>query len=126
MKKAIKKLKKQVSGILDILELIPTRAELQTVAKHVQNLEAEKCSCHTNKPKAEFDKELFGKLFTENFQEESKEIKVNAVNEMMHKGKSIVDVMKESMRNYRDWETDRKSTRLNSSHRSLSRMPSSA
>ena len=27
---------------------------------------------------------------------------------------------------YRDWETDRKSIRLNSSHRSLSRMPSSA
>ena len=27
---------------------------------------------------------------------------------------------------YRDWETDRKSTHLNSSHRSLSRMPSSA
>ena len=27
---------------------------------------------------------------------------------------------------YRDWETDRKSTRLNSSHRSLSRIPSSA
>ena len=27
---------------------------------------------------------------------------------------------------YRDWETDRKSTRLYSSHRSLSRMPSSA
>ena len=27
---------------------------------------------------------------------------------------------------YRDWETDRKSTLLNSSHRSLSRMPSSA
>ena len=30
------------------------------------------------------------------------------------------------MTGYRDWETDRKSTRLNSSHRSLSRMPSSA
>ena len=30
------------------------------------------------------------------------------------------------VRGYRDWETDRKSTRLNSSHRSLSRMPSSA
>ena len=29
-------------------------------------------------------------------------------------------------KSYRDWETDRKSTRLNSSHRSLSRMPSSA
>ena len=27
---------------------------------------------------------------------------------------------------YHDWKTDRKSTRLNSSHRSLSRMPSSA
>ena len=29
-------------------------------------------------------------------------------------------------KSYRDWETDRKSTRLNSSHRSLARMPSSA
>ena len=28
--------------------------------------------------------------------------------------------------NYRDWETDRKSTRLNSSHEFVSRMPSSA
>ena len=27
---------------------------------------------------------------------------------------------------YRDWETDRKSTRLNSSHITLSRMPTSA
>ena len=32
----------------------------------------------------------------------------------------------DKVRVYRDWETDRKSTRLNSSHRSLSRMPSSA
>ena len=30
------------------------------------------------------------------------------------------------IRRYRDWETDRKSTRLNSSHLKLSRMPSSA
>ena len=29
-------------------------------------------------------------------------------------------------RAYRDWETDRKSTRLNSSHEFVSRMPSSA
>ena len=29
-------------------------------------------------------------------------------------------------RDYRDWETDRKSTRLNSSHEIPSRMPSSA
>ena len=32
----------------------------------------------------------------------------------------------ETIRNYRDWETDRKSTRLNSSHSAKSRMPSSA
>ena len=31
-----------------------------------------------------------------------------------------------SQRGYRDWETDRKSTRLNSSHSAKSRMPSSA
>ena len=30
------------------------------------------------------------------------------------------------MKDYRDWETDRKSTRLNSSHSRASRMPSSA
>ena len=30
------------------------------------------------------------------------------------------------MEDYRDWETDRKSTRLNSSHSRASRMPSSA
>ena len=39
----------------------------------------------------------------------------------------ILDKLGETKeRRYRDWETDRKSTRLNSSHRSLSRMPSSA
>ena len=31
-----------------------------------------------------------------------------------------------NMNSYRDWETDRKSTRLNSSHSGESRMPSSA
>ena len=38
----------------------------------------------------------------------------------------LEDMGENSTANYRDWETDRKSTRLNSSHRSLSRMPSSA
>ena len=33
---------------------------------------------------------------------------------------------KELESSYRDWETDRKSTRLNSSHSAKSRMPSSA
>ena len=32
----------------------------------------------------------------------------------------------EEVDRYRDWETDRKSTRLNSSHSAKSRMPSSA
>ena len=42
----------------------------------------------------------------------------------MWKSRVVSDPVKN--RAYRDWETDRKSTRLNSSHRSLSRMPSSA
>ena len=33
---------------------------------------------------------------------------------------------RENNNGYRDWETDRKSTRLNSSHEFVSRMPSSA
>ena len=35
-------------------------------------------------------------------------------------------IEKEKIMQYRDWETDRKSTRLNSSHSAKSRMPSSA
>ena len=40
--------------------------------------------------------------------------------------KSNSSIFNDNTKIYRDWETDRKSTRLNSSHRSLSRMPSSA
>ena len=40
--------------------------------------------------------------------------------------KALSDLINDIGGRYRDWETDRKSTRLNSSHRSLSRMPSSA
>ena len=36
------------------------------------------------------------------------------------------DALKKARTTYRDWETDRKSTRLNSSHSAKSRMPSSA
>ena len=38
----------------------------------------------------------------------------------------ILDLMSTDGIGYRDWETDRKSTRLNSSHSAKSRMPSSA
>ena len=46
----------------------------------------------------------------------------NAV--MSAKTKQITPEVLEEL--YRDWETDRKSTRLNSSHSAKSRMPSSA
>ena len=38
----------------------------------------------------------------------------------------VIYVWSDTRRGYRDWETDRKSTRLNSSHSGESRMPSSA
>ena len=41
-------------------------------------------------------------------------------------GDIAVGAVKPAERQYRDWETDRKSTRLNSSHSAKSRMPSSA
>ena len=42
-------------------------------------------------------------------------------------GIDVYNLMKSGqMYAYRDWETDRKSTRLNSSHSAKSRMPSSA
>ena len=38
----------------------------------------------------------------------------------------LIPVMCDEVVPYRDWETDRKSTRLNSSHITRSRMPASA
>ena len=38
----------------------------------------------------------------------------------------VTKCLKDIITGYRDWETDRKSTRLNSSHSAKSRMPSSA
>ena len=40
--------------------------------------------------------------------------------------KTILVFFRDTFCSYRDWETDRKSTRLNSSHSAKSRMPSSA
>ena len=42
------------------------------------------------------------------------------------KAEFIVDTREQAIESYRDWETDRKSTRLNSSHSGEPRMPSSA
>ena len=67
--------------------------------------------------------------------------KINAIQNLKHKailslgfsvGLRVSEVINlkikdiDSSRIYRDWETDRKSTRLNSSHSAKSRMPSSA
>ena len=46
-------------------------------------------------------------------------------NQMEEQRRKDIDRNVEHLR-YRDWETDRKSTRLNSSHSAKSRMPSSA
>ena len=54
------------------------------------------------------------------------------IKSLREKGVSIMSIYKiinDKLPNkltYRDWETDRKSTRLNSSHSGESRMPSSA
>ena len=48
---------------------------------------------------------------------------------LQHNNKTVINQLFNSTQEvgcYRDWETDRKSTRLNSSHSAKSRMPSSA
>ena len=72
----------------------------------------------------------------EPFEGESIEIKVSKLienNEPITDGAPIIFTEKKDgvlpqydINEYRDWETDRKSTRLNSSHSAKSRMPSSA
>ena len=61
-------------------------------------------------------------------QKESIELRLQAVKKGSEQERQLRMQLLENERHtaYRDWETDRKSTRLNSSHRSLSRMPSSA
>lgn len=78
------------------------QSDLKTIAKHVQNLEAEKgekCSCHIEKPKAEFDNELFSKLFIYNFEKESKQVNIDAINQAVYSGHSIIDIMEKYTRN---------------------------
>ena len=54
------------------------------------------------------------------------ELNQTKLRKLKEKIEELVDVKYDSVRFYRDWETDRKSTRLNSSHSGESRMPSSA
>ena len=49
---------------------------------------------------------------------------IEIADEVLRPELDFVNVIKKY--GYRDWETDRKSTRLNSSHSAKSRMPSSA
>ena len=77
-----------------------------------------------------------GEYFCSNFEEAKKEFAQNCWNDLLNgkhgdnfnlftqSDKDEFDFITEGK--YRDWETDRKSTRLNSSHSAKSRMPSSA
>ena len=51
---------------------------------------------------------------------------INRADASKHKTEKVEVPEKPKEAAYRDWETDRKSTRLNSSHITRSRMPSSA
>ena len=67
------------------------------------------------------------KLFNVQYAQATDEQKLGIrIDTSMFLTKRIVSTFEVVTHKYRDWETDRKSTRLNSSHRSLSRMPSSA
>ena len=52
--------------------------------------------------------------------------RILAFNRILSDFYRATDYVPSNPRHYRDWETDRKSTRLNSSHSAKSRMPSSA
>ena len=66
------------------------------------------------------------KLFTDHtYEEEIAEWELNLFLRDEAIAKNVLSNAKR-YRVYRDWETDRKSTRLNSSHEFVSRMPSSA
>ena len=56
----------------------------------------------------------------------NKNMKTEEIIKMIDEEIDKVQEYDEWSNNYRDWETDRKSTRLNSSHSAKSRMPSSA
>ena len=65
------------------------------------------------------------KVFVENGEVASIDLKTKS-NEYNVEIITNYKLSKDNATTYRDWETDRKSTRLNSSHLKLSRMPSSA
>ena len=85
------------------------------VIKQKAGLQAGQTSCHT--------------AFVDGYIVEG-HVNYSAIKKMLQEKPDILGISVPGMPigspHYRDWETDRKSTRLNSSHRSLSRMPSSA
>ena len=68
---------------------------------------------------------------TDRFEQYSNELNIDEQNELLAIENESKEFLKQILRQltlqeYRDWETDRKSTRLNSSHITRARMPSSA
>ena len=61
-----------------------------------------------------------------NFEELSAEVSAEVGGSVELINDELARVVVSGRTYYRDWETDRKSTRLNSSHSAKSRMPSSA
>ena len=91
-----------------------------------------KCArCHAVKDEKEFINERGGitkhckmcREYMKEYRERNKEYLKEYGKEYYERNK---EQKKEYEKRYRDWETDRKSTRLNSSHSAKSRMPSSA
>ena len=64
--------------------------------------------------------QVFGSIIYE------KRLGPDLFSDFIKKKKTLIDLYQPNDSPYRDWETDRKSTRLNSSHPAKSRMPSSA
>ena len=103
---------------------------MQRYPKHLQNWVAENAK-HLKKKKSAFFSVCLGILQKDDPKVQKAEMKI--AKDFLRKHKWHPDILEifagalvYTKPAYRDWETDRKSTRLNSSHEIPSRMPSSA
>ena len=125
------------------------QAEIQMQADNIQQLTVElqnqqilisNLTAEANSLKQDSAKEMIKTQSQERISSEDNLVKI--ISELLKNGLPItspqvsdliqmlygvrIDTVQNAAQPYRDWETDRKSTRLNSSHSAKSRMPSSA
>ena len=106
---------------------------------HLLDLSTDKLYFFENQISPKFKRFQFSDLLEMNLEEINKEFSNNFVDIFIDPQmalKAPLDILTDAIEqprriqfhphDYRDWETDRKSTRLNSSHSAKSRMPSSA